>query len=168
MQCRMKSFNCLLLCGARYAIPERETNQTRRQTVGPAHGSMNAGVTPPGRRGVQRHIVEHGSNTPLFKFVQHRLTLNIRRKQNIVHMRVVAAMGRDRWSAQKPLAFQRFQHFMITPPAGQAVFGNFTGLFQLRPQKGSDKLARKSPLPARCIYPLLPERNGCGPCLFPE
>ena len=66
---------------------------------------------------MQRDIMKHRVDAvPLLSSCENGLAINIRRKQKVVHVPVVLAIGGDDGTAKQALLLERCEHVVIAVP----------------------------------------------------
>ena len=131
----------LFLRGGVQPYPERKPDDLRGDPVRHVHRPVRSAVAGAGSRRMQRHVMEDGMYPVPLELAQNALPIDFRRQQHVIHMRIVAAIGRHDRAPQKPRFFERIEQAVVIPPDGQAFAGNPIRFLELRPQKGRDQLA---------------------------
>ena len=122
---------------------ERQPDEAGGKVVRVLHGAVDASVALPGRRGVERHIVEDGMDAGGLETGKDFLPIDMGRQQDVIHMRVMDAFLRDDGAAEQFACLQTGQGFMIAVPEIKTAGRDFFRLLKLGPEKGRDDLSRQ-------------------------
>src|SRR6266513_1603537 len=125
------------------ADPKRQAHEPISRPIGDAHGAAGAAELPADGRAMQRHIMKNRIHSLAPQRVDEALPGGEVGEKKVIAVRVRRSIARHNRPAQDARTLELGESLVIPRPQGVPARRNSLGLLKLRPEEGSDDVARK-------------------------